>query len=134
MTVAEAEKALSVQLVKAFEDVDIDCSYVAPQRNSENLLFMVQKQRISRVDLPPGSSAFETDKGLRVGDSEAKVHQIYGIALVIEPHAYGDSGDHYLTWWSSPRHERGIRYETMGGRVTNIQGGDSSIELIEGCL
>jgi hypothetical protein len=134
MTVAEAEKALGVQLIKAFEDVDVDCSYFGTQRNSENLLFMVQKQRISRVDLPTGSSTFETDTGIRVGDSEAKVRQAYGAALVIEPHAYGDSGDLYLTWWSSPRHERGIRYETMEGRVTNIQGGDNSIELIEGCL
>jgi hypothetical protein len=134
MTVAEAEKALGIRLIKAFEDVDIDCSYVAPQRNSGNLLFMVQKQRISRVDLPTGSSAFETDNGVRVGDSETKVRQIHGATLEIEPHAYGDSGDHYLTWWSSPRHERGIRYETMGGRVTNIHGGDSSIKLIEGCL
>lgn len=134
MTVAEAGKALGVKLVPAYgEKPDPECDYFKAAKGYNGVLFMVQRQRITRADLNPDAKSAQTDQGIRIGDSEKKVRQAYGKTLKVTPHHYGDKGDYYLTIWTTPQRKRGIRYETMGGKVNAIQGGDRSIELVEGC-
>jgi hypothetical protein len=87
---------------------------------------------LSVIDVS-GGSRIATDKGLRVGDTEAKVLTAYGPALEIEPAVYDDPPAHYLTAWD-PASGRGIRYTTdHHGAITEIGAGDDSIRSIEGC-
>ena len=135
MTAAEAGKALGVKLVSG-DPANAECYFVVPAKGNaeKEISFMLRNYRITRIDLPHDNSGYKTDKGIKIGDSEQKVRQAYGKALTVAQHHYGDKGDHYLTYWQDAKHRRGIRFETMGGKVVGIYGGDKSIELVEGCL
>lgn len=135
MTVKAASQALGIKLVSADDgSPNAECYHVAPASGHTGVYFMVQRYRITRVSLGyTEQKTIKTDRNITVGDNEQKVRQAYGKGLNIQQHEYGDQGDHYLTYWTSPKHQRGIRYETIGGKVMDIHGGDRSIELIEGC-
>lgn len=73
-----------------------------------------------------------TDRGLRIGSSEAAVRRAYGDALKVEPNAYEDPPAHYLTHWARPG--RGVMYETdPKGVVTALHAGDETIGWTDGC-
>jgi hypothetical protein len=74
-----------------------------------------------------------TDRGLRVGDTEAKVRKAYGNHLKSAPSVYEDPPAVYLTYRTKNGH--GIRYETDGqGRVARIHAGGAAITYVESCL
>jgi hypothetical protein len=58
---------------------------------------MIENGKLSRIDVNKRGAM--TDRGIRVGDTEAMVRKAYGSKLKTEPHAYtGDEGGHYLTY------------------------------------
>jgi len=77
-----------------------------------------------------GSGSFQTDRGIRIGDSEAKVRKAYK-KLREEPDIYSEPPDKKLF------HEvggRGLKFSIVGGKVEAINAGGSSIQYVEGCL
>lgn len=61
---------------------DQGCFYVNPKSHPEVAL-MIEDGHLVRVDInKPGIS---TEKGLSVGDSEARARQVYGAGLKVEP-------------------------------------------------
>jgi hypothetical protein len=88
--------------------------------------------RVARIDVENDSIA--SDKGIRVGDSEAKVKEAYGNALIVAPHAYIDG--HYLEAksGSDSATAKGIVYETDGKKVTTFRAGFwEPVRWVEGC-
>jgi hypothetical protein len=107
---------------------DQGCFYVK-SKGHPHVLFMMEDGQLARVDVNAAGPA--TSKGVRVGDSEERVKQIYGSALQIGPHHYTDG--HYLTIKSSSG-RYGIRFETEQGRVERFYAGKfQSIQYVEGC-
>ena len=144
MTLQRASKVLGVKLSVGTVDRQADssgqCAYTLPIKAYPNLSFMLIDGKIARADLsmrslkPKKYSVLMTDKGIRIGDSEKKVKMVYAKkSLKVEPHKYGDGNDFYLTYWTTPQQKSGIRYETTNGVVTHIQGGNATIEWVEGC-
>lgn len=96
-----------------------------------SLLFMVEKSRVVRVETT--DRRFRTASGIRIGDSERKVRQVYGKRLEISAHKYDDHG-HYLIVRSADR-KRALVMETNGKTVVNIRAGlVPAVEYVEGCL
>jgi hypothetical protein len=57
-----------------------------------------------------------------------------GAAVVIEPHLYSGSENHYLTLWSASR-KSAVRFETEDGKVARFYVGlDPQVRAVEGCL
>lgn len=109
-----------------------DCHELITQKQP-GLYVMIQQGMVTRVSVTT-APLIVTDRGLRLGASEADVRRTYGAALLVTPHKYEAPPAHYLDVWVLPG-KRGMRYETDNlGIVTAIHGGDSSIELVEGCL
>ena len=110
---------------------DQGCFYVNPTRHP-HVALMIEDGRLARIDVDgPGVA---TAEGIQVGDSEARVLQVYGSRLKVEPHAYTGPEGHYLTVRSkSGRY--GIRFETDKGKVETFYAGRfKAVQYIEGCL
>ena len=88
--------------------------------------------RVARIDIENDSVG--TDKGIRVGDTEAKVKQMYGANVVVEPHKYIDG--HYLEvrFGADSATAKGIVFETDGKKVTTFRAGYwEPVRWVEGC-
>jgi len=132
MTVSQARKAAGTQLIG--DSSNNSCYYVKPQNEPKNLLFMVTKGRISRVDVRQNTQ-ITTLKGAKIGDTEAQIKSLYPGQIQVTPHKYVQGG-HYLTFIPKDRANQNYRvvFETDGKRVTQFRSGKlPEVEFVEGC-
>lgn len=122
-------QANGVKLKKS-KIVSGSCRQSTVSSNSEVRL-MFENGVITRVEIRGRS--IETLSGVRVGFTEAKVRQVYGSRVVVEPHKYDPTG-HYMKVFSRDR-KKALVFETDGKRITNFRAGISeSAQYVEGCL
>jgi hypothetical protein len=135
MTVAQASNAMGQPLISQGEPAPgSSCSYVAPQQSIQGLNFMVINDRIVRIDVRR-SSPITTLSGAKIGDSEARIKQLYPGQLTITPHKYRPNG-HYLTFTPKDAADRNYRliFETDGKQVTDFRSGRlPEVTWVEGC-
>jgi hypothetical protein len=110
-----------------------ECVYASPIErvasgfSRKDLLVMLVDGVVARVDVIGPSVA--TAAGAHVGDSEARIKQLYPASRV-EPHKYTDG--HYLVVETAP--QRRLVFETDGTRVTRYRSGVvPAVEWVEGC-
>ena len=129
MTVSEASKVLGIPLIKE-QGMEPECYYVSPKSGFKDVSFMVTGGRISRVDI--GGKGYATDRGARVGDTEARIMRLYHRGRVkVSQHPYVDG--HYLRV-DMKGGKFSIIFETDGKRVTSFRAGKSDeVGYIEGC-
>lgn len=131
MTLPQAARALGVSVTRdAGYDGD-GCYYASPKEGGfKSVAFMMSGRRIVRVDVDNGDYA--TNRGARVGDSEARIKRLYRSRYKVIPHKYLDDG-HYL----EVEAENGryyIIFETDGKRVTRYRVGiPEYVGYVEGC-
>ncbi|MEH2399496.1 hypothetical protein [Nostoc sp.] len=132
MTVSQAAKAAATKLVG--DPPNNSCYYVKPENEPKNLLFMVTKGRISRVDVRQNTQ-ITTLKGAKIGDTEAQIKSLYPGQIKVTPHKYVQGG-HYLTFIPKDGANQNYRvvFETDGKRVTQFRSGKlPEVEFVEGC-
>lgn len=135
MTTAEASRAIQKE-VRVGPDSGPNpssCGFARPE-GGPDIAFMVVDGKIQRVDVGPESSV-ATVSGVRTGDSEAKVHRVYGEHLKVEGHPYAEDG-RYLIYDSPEPSQDGLLliFETDGAMVTSFRAGErSAVEAPEGC-
>jgi hypothetical protein len=133
MTLAQLQAAIGTLADTA--KLNRDCDIVSasdPYRLPAGVSITQVNGRVARIDVENDSIA--TDKGIRVGDSEAKVKEAYGNALIVEPHKYIDG--HYLEIksGSDSATAKGVVYETDGKKVTTFRAGFwDPVRWVEGC-
>jgi hypothetical protein len=113
-------------------DDDQACFYVEPNSHPQ-VSFMIEDGKLVRVDVSKVGVA--TSRGIRIGDTEAHVKDVYGAKLTIEPSQYsGGVGGRYVTF-RSPDQQYGLRFETEKGKVTTFYAGKyQAVQYVEGCL
>jgi hypothetical protein len=129
MTVAEARQALD-SLV--FTDPDsMRCSYPKVGGLPEGVMVMVTEGVVSRVDVQKGDVA--TTEGVRIGDTETKVKELYGSKVTVSPHKYTDG--RYLTVVPEGDTLHRIIFETnLGGTVLRYRAGKlPEVGWVESC-
>ena len=127
MSQVAAERAIMGKLVRVQPEEE-GCTFVKPKNGPTGIFFMVIKGRIVRIDVE--NRFTQTDRGARVGDSEAKIKRLYP-GVRASPHAYVEG--HYLTVISPDGHY-GIVFETDGTKVTQYRAGTlQSVGYVEGC-
>jgi hypothetical protein len=128
-TVAEARSAFGAAFSP--DSVAKGCHHVGVSGSPGRVLAMVVDGRVARVETQ--DSAVATDRGGRVGDSEARIDSLYSGRVTVEPHKYVNG--HYLivapeTAGDSSR----IIFETDGARVTRLRAGLlPAVGWVEGC-
>jgi hypothetical protein len=109
-----------------------DCDYVGFGDMPEGVSLMVEGGTIARVEVRHGRVA--TKEGARIGDSEDRIHRLYGSRLIVTPHKYVEG--HYLTVRPTEAADSGFRivFETDGRVVTQYRSGRRPpVEYVEGC-
>jgi len=110
-----------------------ECAFVRVKNAPAGLLLMVEKGKISRVDVIRGSS-IATTAGARINDTEDRIKSLYPGQVTVQPHKYTDG--HYLlvTPTDPAQNDYRIVFETDGKKVTRYRSGTvPSVEYVEGC-
>ena len=130
-TLAELNAALGEQLKPAY-DVNPECDYVDPAALPPGIAIMVERDTIMRVDVD--TAGIVTPEGAGVGDTEAKVLELYKGRVQVQPHKYTGPVGHYLrvTWPTDTMHL--LIFETDGEKVVSYRAGiRPAVEYVEGC-
>jgi hypothetical protein len=130
-SVSEASLAAGEQLVEATDKPSgIEGCYHVRLKSSPTLLFMVEGDRITRVETKDQS--VRTPSGARVGQSEHEVRRIYGSRLGVTEHKYYEAGHYFIVRSADGRF--GLIMETDGKHVLQINAGLwPSVGYVEGC-
>ena len=110
-----------------------ECDWVRVRGAPDGLLMMVQKERISRIDIIR-ESTIETGAGAKIGDTEERIKALYPGRVAVEPHAYTDG--HYLVVTPPAAADSSFRivFETDGKNVLRYRSGlMPAVEYVEGC-
>jgi len=130
MTLPQASKALGVRVTRGAGYEGDGCYYASPERGYEGVLFMMSGSRIVRIDVSGGRHA--TDRGARVGDSEARIKRLYRGEYTVSRHKYVDQGRYIEVAAKGGRYL--IIFETDGRRVTTYRvGRPEQVGYVEGC-
>lgn len=136
MSAGEAEAALGHFRTIAFDPTvppdSMACGYGASDRLPAGVQVMMEGARVVRVQVDSGSVA--TAEGARIGDTEARVQQLYPGRVTVGPHKYTDG--HYLTVRPAQASDTThlIVFETDGRVVLHFRGGQKpQVEYVEGC-
>jgi hypothetical protein len=136
MTAAQAEAALGhFRLIPFDQGAPADsmaCGYAASDRLPPGVKVMMEGARVVRLDVVSGDVA--TAEGARIGDTEARVQQLYPGRVTVGPHKYTDG--HYLNVRPAQASDTThlIVFETDGQVVLRYRGGQKpQVEYVEGC-
>jgi hypothetical protein len=94
---------------------------------------MLAKGQVTRVDVD--SAGVQSDAGISVGDSVARVNQAYSGRVTVTPHKYVQGGQYLTIQPSSPQDSAfRIVFDGEGGRVTRFRSGRvPEVEWVERC-
>jgi hypothetical protein len=132
MTVAEAERAGGVRLVRAYGDAA--CAVVVPQGEPEDLRFIVTNGRIATVET--FNPLIQTVSGANVGDMVDEVLAMYPGRLEVRPSETVPDGQD-LVFVPRDQGDRTFRvyFVTQNGKVIQIRAGRlPEVSWPEGCL
>ena len=132
MTVAEAERASGVRLVRAYGDGA--CAVVAPQGRPEDLRFIVTNGRIATVET--FNPLIQTVSGANVGDRVDEVLAIYPGRIEVRPSETVPNGQDLIF---VPQDQGDLNFRvyfvTQNGQVITIRVGRlPEVGWPEGCL
>ncbi len=130
MTLPQASKALGVRVTRGAGYEGDECYYASPASGFEGVAFMMSGPRIVRIDVR--SARYATDRGARVGDSEARIRRLYKGEYKVSRHKYFEEGRYIEVGAKGGRYL--LIFETDGRRVTAYRvGRPEQVGYVEGC-
>jgi hypothetical protein len=133
MTPQEGSGKLGISLIPVEQPSkeELSCYYVYPDGKFDDMGFMVQDGRITRIDVY--SKKVSSTGGIRIGDAEGAVKKAFPGKVKEEIHPYiGEEGKYLIV-----ETKRGFAFifETNNGKITSFRSGRlSPVKYIEGCL
>lgn len=107
------------------------CRFVTLDWLPAGVRVMLSDDSVTRIDADSTSNV-RTVEGAGVGDSEARIHQLYP-TVETQPHKYVTNG-HYLSVASPNDSTRRIVFETDGSAVKRYRvGRRPEVDYVEGC-
>lgn len=137
MTFDEARAALGGDLRMNDDSADHPqgadrCDYPRSAGLPAGTQVMVQGQRVVRVEVDSGSMT--TAEGARIGDTEARIQELYPQRVTVQPHKYTQG--HYLVVRPATASDTTnlLIFETDGRVVERFRAGQKpQVEWVEGC-
>ena len=133
MTPDEASKKLGTPLTmgRPPDEDDSSCHYVYPDGKYDDIGFMVEDGRITRIDIY--SKTIAATGAIHIGDDENLVKKNYPGKVKEEVHPYLGNDGKYFTVEVMPGYA--FIFETERGRIITFRSGKlASVKYIEGCL
>jgi hypothetical protein len=130
MTLSQASKALGVRVTRDAGYEGDKCYYASPKGGFKNIAFMMSGRHIVRIDID--SKDYATDRGAKIGDSEARIKRLYKGEYKVYPHKYVDEGHYIEIEMRSGKYS--IIFETDGKAVGRYRvGRPEQVGYVEGC-
>jgi hypothetical protein len=130
-TLDQLNAALGEQLHPTFEVNEV-CDYLDPAALPPGIGLMILQDTIVRIDVD--TTGIPTTEGAMVGDTEARILELYRGRVEVQPHKYTGPVGHYLVVRVPRDTLRLIIFETDGQKVLNYRAGfRPAVEFIEGC-
>ena len=130
MTLSQAAKVLGVGVTRDAGYEGGNCYYASPKRGFKNIAFMMSGKRIARIDI--NSKDYATDRGAKIGDSEARIKRLYKGKYKILQHKYVDDAHYIEVEMKGGKYS--IIFETDGKRVVTYRvGKPEQVGYVEGC-
>jgi hypothetical protein len=110
------------------------CAYLATTKVPDQIGLMFQRGRLARIDV--WKSGIRTASGAQVGDTEARILELYGARIDVTQHHYPPVGAHYMIFTPADTSDRDYQmlFETDGGKVTQFRVGlKEAVAQVEGC-
>ncbi|MEO7520595.1 MAG: hypothetical protein ABIW79_02140 [Gemmatimonas sp.] len=127
-TSAMTRMALALDSAPAFAKGT--CQYLDAPKLPVKLMFV--SDTLVRVDVR--DTTVTTMEGARVGDTEARINELFAGRVTTTPHKYTGPQGHYLTVTFPMFSESFLVFETDGERVTTYRAGRKpEVEWVEGC-
>ena len=110
------------------------CAYMMTRRTPDQIGLMFSRGRLVRVDVyEPG---IRTASGAQVGDTEARILELYGARIEVRQHHYPPVGAHFMIFTAIEPEDRAFQmlFETDGRVVTRFRTGTvAAVGQVEGC-
>lgn len=130
MTASQAAKALGVFVTRDAGYEGGTCYYTSPKRGFKDIAFMMSGRRIARIDI--NSKEYSTDRGAKIGDTEARIKRLYKGMYKVYQNKYVDYAHDIEVKMKDGKFR--IIFETDGKRVTSYRVGKSEqVGYVEGC-
>ena len=131
-SVAELNAALGDTLRPTYEISD-ECDHLMPAALPRGTSLMVIKDTVVRVDIY--EAGILTPEGAGVGDTEARLRELYGARAVVTPHKYTGPEGHYVTVMDAVADSLHMTiFETDGDKVVQYRAGVApGVLYVEGC-
>lgn len=134
MTISEAARIVGGSFAAPPGGAKI-CGYAIWREAPPGVIVMLDEGLVARIDVTRDSRV-ATTKGARIGDTEARIKELYKGRVAVTPHEYTDG--HYLTVTPPPGtgEDRNYRlvFETDGNRVLRYRGGKlPQVGWVESC-
>ena len=127
-----AQLAANGDTIPPVSGEDVACHLVRLPSLPTGARLMLMNDSLARIDID-STSQVKTIDGAGIGDSEARVAQLYGARLVTQPHKYEPTG-HYLIVTDASDTLRRLVFETNGKTVTSYRvGRRPAIDYVEAC-
>lgn len=118
----------------ARESENSPCAYLMTPKVPDQIGLMFQRGRLTRIDIwKPG---IRTSSGAQVGDTEARILELYGPRITVTQHHYPPTVAHYMIFTPGDASEREYQmlFETDGTKVTQFRVGfKDAVAQVEGC-
>jgi hypothetical protein len=130
MTLSQASRALGVSVTRDAGYEGGNCYYASPKGGFKDIAFMMSGRRIVRIDID--SRDYATDRGAKVGDSEARIKRLYKGRYKVYQHKYVDEGHYIEVEMRGGKYS--IIFETDGKSVGRYRvGKPEQVGYVEGC-
>jgi len=130
MTASQAAKVLGVRVTRDAGYEGGSCYYTSPKRGFKDIAFMMSGRRIARIDI--NSKEYATDRGAKIGDTEARIKRLYKGKYKVYEHKYVDDAHYIEVMMKGGKYN--IIFETDGKRVVTYRvGRPEQVGYVEGC-
>ena len=131
----QLSEAVNLGLLSENPNLKPECDYVFPAVGAgipEGVSVMVVRGRVARIDVDTG--AVTTEEGAKLGDSEDRLHSLYGDEVKVTPHKYIEKGHYFTVTGDSASAGKAIVFETDGRQVTMFRAGRfPEVGWVEAC-
>jgi len=131
----QLSEAVSMGLLSENPNLKPECDYVFPAVGAgipEGVSVMVVRGRVARIDVDTG--AVTTEEGAKLGDTEERLHSLYGDDAKVSPHKYIEKGHYFTVAGDSASAGKALVFETDGRQVTMFRAGRlPEVRWVEAC-
>ncbi|HEU4749157.1 MAG TPA: hypothetical protein VFS56_11695 [Gemmatimonadaceae bacterium] len=131
----QLSEAVDMGVLSENPNLKPECDYVFPAVGAgipEGVSVMVVRGRVARIDIDTG--AVTTEEGAKLGDTEERLHNLYGDDVKVTQHKYIEKGHYFTVAGDSASAGKALVFETDGRQVTMFRAGRfPEVGWVEAC-